>query len=581
MSEVAALRTTSVIRLRETSPVLADAAHVLSDRLERRLEALTRLLEARLDQLESRFLDRLEKLKFDARQRRALNLITLGAAVRLLRIGGEKPLFAFLEQVEYNGRRLAKLNLHPSLILQALAEYDRLLVQMLDRGARNTSTRFRWAREQVHYCVVLTLNNSYFQVREAEISAQNELFRVETESRSLADLLEGSMAVLARYCRAEAAQVFLLDEAHDLWKPQVKASALEPIPATPQRRKTLARPFCFIAGEVKTNSAVLDRGWLARYPTCWSMPLANGRRLAAVMQFAFAKPYEWLPREQDMLTLVAERCLVGAEKIKLMENLSESEEQVRHLASRMLQVEEVERRRISRELHDEAGQSLLCVRLQLEMVEQMLGTGGGPEATAEALRKLTEVREVTENTILEIRRLISALSPAVLEQLGLGPALRQLVSRYQRMHPAARVRLSIGLLGTLPKKTESIVYRLVQECMNNIAKHSGAQRVNISLDSVDGILHITVEDDGIGFRVEEAYNKRDSFGLAGLRERVALLGGLFQVESRPRAANRAGEPKRASSRRAQSEVDFWRAGSSGTRIRMELPVPAEIAAATA
>jgi signal transduction histidine kinase len=304
------------------------------------------------------------------------------------------------------------------------------------------------------------------------------------------------------------------------------------------------------------------------------MPLANERRLAAVMQFAFAKPYEWLPREQDMLTLVAERCLVGAEKIKLMENLSASEEQVRELASRMLQVEEVERRRISRELHDEAGQSMLCIRLQLEMVEQMLETGG-EAAVNESLRKLGEVREVTENTILEIRRLISALSPAVLEQLGLGPALRQLVSRYQRTHPQTRVRLSIGQLGRLPKKTESIVYRLAQECMNNIAKHSGAQRVNISVESADGSLQIVVEDDGVGFRLEEAYNKRDSFGLAGLRERVALLGGMFQVESRPRAEVPAAVPGERRTKRSLADAEFWRSGSSGTRIQMELPVPVE------
>ena len=95
------------------------------------------------------------------------------------------------------------------------------------------------------------------------------------------------------------------------------------------------------------------------------------------MQFGFSKTYEWLPREQELLAAAAERCLMAAEKQRLMEDLAQREEQVRRLAEHMLHVEEMERRRISRELHDEAGQSLLCIRLQMELMEQAL-----PEAKA-------------------------------------------------------------------------------------------------------------------------------------------------------------------------------------------------------
>ena len=131
------------------------------------------------------------------------------------------------------------------------------------------------------------------------------------------------------------------------------------------------------------------------------------------MQFGFSKHYEWLPREQELLAAAAERCLMAAEKQRLMEDLAQREEQVRRLAEHMLHVEEMERRRISRELHDEAGQSLLCIRLQMELLEQDL-----PESAGEWKTKLREARDLTERTILEMRRLIAALSPAVLEQLG-------------------------------------------------------------------------------------------------------------------------------------------------------------------
>jgi two-component system sensor histidine kinase DegS len=93
-------------------------------------------------------------------------------------------------------------------------------------------------------------------------------------------------------------------------------------------------------------------------------------------------------------------------------------------------------------------------------------------------------------------------------------------------------------MGALPQQIEVIAYRLLQECFNNIGKHSAATRVNISLISADGKLKLIVEDNGVGFNIEEALAKRESFGMAGMRERVALLGGQFQVESRTEGTKR-------------------------------------------
>ncbi|MEO7652004.1 MAG: sensor histidine kinase, partial [Bryobacteraceae bacterium] len=152
--------------------------------------------------------------------------------------------------------------------------------------------------------------------------------------------------------------------------------------------------------------------------------------------------------------------------------------------------------------------------------------------------KLLETIDITEKTIVEIRRIIAALSPAVLEQLGLSPALRQLTSRFRRVFPA-RIRLTFApKMGRLPRETEIITYRLVQECYNNIAKHSSASTVNIHLSSTDNVLELRVEDNGVGFEVEAALAKRNSFGLSGMIERVALLGGKFQIRSLPNRGTR-------------------------------------------
>jgi signal transduction histidine kinase len=528
----------------QVSPELADAADVLSDQLRAHLHRLALLLDPHAARIEKRFLNRLRTLGFDPKQRTALVEITPGAAARFL--ARKRPTLEFIEQVEYSGRRLAKLNLPPSAILQALQEYDKLLAPVIEGLSPEEHANFQWVREQLHFCVVLTLNNAYYQVREAETQAFYELFRIELESRNLEELLRRFLESLVHVCRAEAGRLYMLNEDQSEWILRAGSPSCSPavvsIPNRPGLVRRLSRPR-YLDGGAHSSGILLDERWHQRFRSSWSIPLAAGGRTAGVMQFGFSKRYEWLPREQELLAAAAERCLMAAEKARLMEDLAQREEQVRSLAEHMLHVEEMERRRISRELHDEAGQSLLCIRLQMELVEQAF-----PEHEGEWRTKLREARDLTERTILEMRRLIAALSPAVLEQLGLGAALRQLVNRYRRLHPSCRIRLQLSRMGVLPQQIEIIAYRLVQECFNNIGKHAQATCINVFLTSADGVLKLVVEDNGIGFNVSEALAKRESFGLSGMRERVALLGGEFQVDSRTEGSKR------------------------GTKISIELPI---------
>ena len=531
----------------QVSPELADAADVLSDQLRVHLQRLAHFLEPQADKIDRKFLTRLREMGFEPQQRAALTAITPGAAARIL--ARDLPPLKFIEQVEYNGRRLAKLNLPPSAILEALQEYDRLLAPALEELIPDEHANFQWVRDQLHFCVILTLNNAYYQVREAETQAFYELFRVELESRNLEELLRRFLETLVHVCKADAGRLYMLNEDSSQWV--LRAGVPDPqslsVPNRPGLVKKLSKQR-YLNGDPRSSDSLLEESWYSQFPSCWSIPLAADGRTAGVMQFGFSKTYEWLPREQELLAAAAERCLMAAEKARLVEDLAQREEQVRRLAEHMLHVEEIERRRISRELHDEAGQSLLCIRLQMELLEQEL-----PEKEGEWKAKLREARDLTERTILEMRRLISALSPAVLEQLGLGAALRQLVNRFQRLHPNCQVKLHLTKMGALPQQLEVISYRLLQECFNNIGKHSAATTVNISLMSADGRLRLVVDDNGVGFNLDEALAKRESFGLSGMRERVALLGGDFHVESRTEGAKR------------------------GTKISIELPISKQAA----
>ena len=513
------------------TPALAAAANLLSDQLRSRLERLSELLWPNLDRLEKRYLRRLRQLGFGRLERSALAAISTGAAARLIAQG--RPLADFFEQVEYNGRRLAKLNLAPGAVAEALGAFDEMAAARLARLTPAEQTDLDWARRQLHFVILLTLQRAYHRVREAEAQTFYEVFRVQLEAATLEELLLGSLRVLAGFCGAAEAHLFLLDREQTFWRPLASTGLRRPpaLAASDRLARRLERPRSLASG-AGSKGLLLDARWQERFAWAWSVPLRKEGAAVGVIQFAFTKPYDWLPRERELLEAASERCLAAVERARLLEELAERERQIRRLAEHMLHIEEVERRRISRELHDETGQSLLYIRLQLELLEKELPEQAGWRA------RLAEIRAATENTILETRRLIAALSPAVLEQLGLAAALRQLAVRLRQRHPC-QVRLEVGELGRLPKTVETVAYRLVQECTNNVARHSQASLVKISARSADGRLRLSVEDDGIGFCVQQASARPESFGLAGMRERVALLGGTLKIDSR-REAGRAG-----------------------------------------
>ncbi len=198
--------------------------------------------------------------------------------------------------------------------------------------------------------------------------------------------------------------------------------------------------------------------------------------------------------------------------------------EVRRLEAAARRAEEQERRRIGRELHDEAGQSLLLLRLQLEMLERA--------APAPLSAPLAEARLAVETIIGELRRIVAALSPAVLERLGLEAAIRHLAARFRQAGKAG-IRMRIAPLAALPMETQEVVYRVAQEALQNVAKHARARTVNLSLRSTDKFVRLRISDNGAGFDPEAAGRQARCFGLAGMRQRAELLGGRLMVRSAP------------------------------------------------
>lgn len=196
------------------------------------------------------------------------------------------------------------------------------------------------------------------------------------------------------------------------------------------------------------------------------------------------------------------------------------------LLEALISAQEEERRRVARELHDEAGQALSAIMLDLARAIEAL-----PADNVEAREKLTESRSLASQTLAELRKLIYALRPEVLDQLGLVPALRSYVKSHLEAENIETKLSFSGLDDRLPPQLEIVLFRIIQEAINNIIRHAGATRVNIQVAAENSTIKAIIEDNGKGFDVEQALRSLESWGLRGMRERVAIVGGQVKISS--------------------------------------------------
>jgi signal transduction histidine kinase len=200
-------------------------------------------------------------------------------------------------------------------------------------------------------------------------------------------------------------------------------------------------------------------------------------------------------------------------------------------------VQEGERRRLARELHDGIGQTLTALLHQLDGLGAVVD-----ELPAPAAARLRDAAALAAQALRETRELSHLLRPQVLDDLGLAPALRWLARTFQE-RTGVRVHLELaGLDGRLPAEHETLAFRLVQEELNNVAKHARATTAAVWVELAAGELGLRVSDDGIGFSPPAssvaAGGEPAGAGLRGMRDRVELFGGRIEVSSRPGAGTR-------------------------------------------
>jgi signal transduction histidine kinase len=201
-------------------------------------------------------------------------------------------------------------------------------------------------------------------------------------------------------------------------------------------------------------------------------------------------------------------------------------ERLRVLTKKLVEAQEKERREIARELHDQTSQALVYLKIVLGLLRV---EASDPQKVSE---RVAELNQITEDILNDLHRLAADLRPGTLDLFGLVPALQQYISNLSNK-PGPKVNFTcLNVDQRFPPEVEVHLFRLVQEAVTNIFRHAHATNADILLSASQDKITLRVADDGIGFIFDEAIQK-ERLGLIGMRERVEMLGGTFQVDSTP------------------------------------------------
>ena len=265
------------------------------------------------------------------------------------------------------------------------------------------------------------------------------------------------------------------------------------------------------------------------------------------------KPYEYLaikkdgtifPVETHRKSIPYEGRIIRVTSIKNIsdrkrsqEALIKHEKDLQKLTSQLVKTQEAERRRLSLELHDEMGQALTAIKINLSTIEKDLL----PDIHQYIKERLSDTNHLADGLIDQIHEISLDLRPKMLDDLGLKPTLKWYSNRFAKRHNIPVQFDADQLKKRLMPEYETVLYRVAQETLTNISKYAKAKNVNMKLREIDNSIQLTIEDDGIGFDLAEVTgrepDKRGS-GLIGIKERGLALNGKLDIQSQPNQGTR-------------------------------------------
>jgi signal transduction histidine kinase len=264
--------------------------------------------------------------------------------------------------------------------------------------------------------------------------------------------------------------------------------------------------------------------WLCSYAAA---PIRVQDKTLGFLNVDSATPGFYGAHHAERLKMFADQAAIALTNAQLYQAAQETALRLQTTSNRLLKAQETERRSIARELHDEIGQTLTAVKINLQAVQR------ASDLSAQA-SILDESITVIERALQQVRNLSLDLHPSLLDDLGLVPALRWYMHRQAERAGFAVTVVADSLEAHLPPDLEIVCFRVVQEALTNVARHARAQHVLVELRQSDTQLELVIRDDGVGFDVPSALERAArgaSLGLRGMEERVTLVGGQMEIES--------------------------------------------------
>jgi signal transduction histidine kinase len=368
-----------------------------------------------------------------------------------------------------------------------------------------------------------------------ELAILNAIFQTISDSSGLKETLERSLEVILSYISSSIGWVCLLDEQGGCYSfvgqkglcTSAEEGGLGPCLAhcvCDRVRKT--REVVVIDRLAPGCPLLLLEGGKERLITGHvSVPLTAKSRIVGQLNVAFNNPEKIVKEDVDLLRTIGPQLAVAIENARLWEELQHKERMRTELLKKVVQAQEDERRRISRELHDELGQSMTSLLIGLKLLEK----AGLDDESYMVIGNLTGT---VSGMLSSIHDMALELRPTSLDDLGLAPALAQ-YARESQARLGFKIDFEvIGMNGRrLPREVESTLYRIIQESLTNVARHSMASKVSIILRQSENSIIAIVEDNGVGFDTKQAQEKNHRLGLYGMQERASLVGGKLTVES--------------------------------------------------
>ncbi|MGA7463006.1 MAG: GAF domain-containing sensor histidine kinase [Candidatus Korobacteraceae bacterium] len=469
------------------------------------------------------------EFSFDGRAMAALERLTIGTGFSIF---SQTDFASFYESLQHFGKRLAKLKVSARAVARSLQIYQNLIDSYLERiFPPDRLPQVMAAMETLSWASYVAVSAAYADAQKIEAETLLAVLDAELSAGSLNALLERVLHIATHTFNANLGLILLKDADQQLLRVQAQVGfpdALDGLSSETPVGEGFAGKIALtgepaILPDLRIFSDTLGPFLQGRAKALWGVPLKSNEVVIGVLVIGFSRPYDWLPTERELLRAVADRSAQAIDRAGMTDALRERETRIAELSGHLLHVQEEERKRISRELHDETGQGLMVIRLYLGMLESSV-------SARNARLKIRETLEVVDRTIEGIRRIIGRLSPLVLQELGLIAAVRKEAKDLAK-NAGVKARVTVSPdFGRLPAALETAIYRIVQEALHNVAKHASATTVTIDLKQEGDLVKLVVEDDGVGI-LPKPNAARQTFGMTGMRERMANVGGKMRVTS--------------------------------------------------